>query len=277
LQGQIVKVETGEKIVGAVVTLIISANAQRGPIRSDENGCFRFTELPEGSLTLIVSGTGFRRRQLQVQTLADETTTVGVELSPEGEPIGRIRVESLEVRIADEAVFVIESSGQQLTQQQYLDYTREKVRQISQAQKIDDLRNTWINAITRKKLLTDLQNASVYVDVIADVLGQTAADQFDLLGHLAFDTPLRTRSERATAFLNREARFLQNQPRPTQEVLLALLEKYRAVGIEEISDPRIFRLPPFFEMGQAPGVALRFGSLPALQEKLADLQYRIYS
>ncbi len=111
----------------------------------------------------------------------------------------------------------------------------------------------------------------------ADVLGTTAADQFDLLGHLAFDTPLRTRSERATAFLNREARFLQNQPRPTQEVLLALLEKYRAVGIEEISDPRIFRLPPFFEMGQAPGVALRFGSLPALQEKLADLQYRIYS
>jgi type I restriction enzyme R subunit len=76
------------------------------------------------------------------------------------------------VRIADEAVFVIEGSGQQLTQEQYLDYTREKVRQVSQAQKIDDLRNTWINAATRRKLLTDLQAASVYVDVLADVLGQ---------------------------------------------------------------------------------------------------------
>lgn len=114
------------------------------------------------------------------------------------------------------------------------------------------------------------------MDVIADVIGQSDADQFDLLGHLVFDTPLRTRSERATAFLNREARFIQNQARPAQEVLLALLEKYRAVGIEEISDPRIFRLPPFFEMGQAPGVARRFGSLPVLQEKLANLQNRIY-
>jgi type I restriction enzyme R subunit len=276
IEGHISKVETGEIIVGAAVTLITGPNAQRGPIRSDENGCFRFSELPEGSLTLIISGTGFRRRQLQIQTLADETTTVDVELSPEGEPIGRIRVEGLEVRIADEAVFVIEGSGQQLTQQQYLDYTREKVRQVSQAQKLDDLRNTWINAATRRKLLTDLQAASVYVDVIADVLGQSEADQFDLLGHLTFGTPLRTRSERAAAFINRESRFLQAQPKPAQEVLLALLEKYRATGVDEISDPRIFRLPPFFEMGQAPGVARRFGSLQKLQANLVELQHRIY-
>jgi hypothetical protein len=60
-----------------------------------------------------------------------------------------------------------------------------------------------------------------------------------------------------------------------KEVLLGLGEKYRATGIEEISDPRIFRLQPFIKMGQAPGVARRFGSLPILQEKLADLQRRI--
>jgi type I restriction enzyme R subunit len=276
LEGQITKFETDEMIVGASVTLITGPNAQRGPVRSDENGRFNFTELPEGSLTLIVSGTGFRRRQLQVQTLTDETTTVDIELKPEGEPVGRIRVEGLEVRIADEAIFVIEGTGQQLTQQQYLDYTRDKVRQVSQAQKIEDLKNIWINAVSRRKLLTDLQNDSVYVDVLADVLGQIEADQFDLLGHLTFGTPLRTRSERAAAFMNRESRFLQEQPKPELEVLLALLEKYRATGIEEISDPRIFRLPPFIEMGQAPGVARRFGSLPILQEKLADLQRRIY-
>ncbi len=152
LEGQITKFETGEKIVGAVVTLITGPNEQRGPIRTDENGCFRFELLPEGDLTLIVSGTGFRRKQLQVQTLTDEITTANVELKPEGEPIGRIRVEGLEVRIADEAVFVIEGSGQQLTQRQYLDYTREKVQQISQAKNIDDLRVTWINAQTRRKL-----------------------------------------------------------------------------------------------------------------------------
>jgi len=104
----------------------------------------------------------------------------------------------------------------------------------------------------------------------------TAADQFDLLGHLTFGAPLRTRSERAAAFLNRESRFLKAHSRPAQEVLLALLEKYRATGVDEISDPRVFRLPPFFEMGQAPGVARRFGSPPKLQANLAKLQRRIY-
>ncbi len=107
------------------------------------------------------------------------------------------------MRITDEAVFVIEGSGQQLTQQQYLDYSRDKVRQVSQAQKLDDLRNTWINAATRRILLTDFHAASVYVDVLADVLGQSEADQFNLLGHLTFGTPLRSRSKRAAAFINR--------------------------------------------------------------------------
>jgi len=150
------------------------------------------------------------------------------------------------------------------------------VRQVSQAQKIDDLRNTWSNAVTRRKLLTDLQDASVYVDVIADILGQSEADPFDLLGHLTFGTPLRTRSERAAAFINRDSRFIETHPRPVQEVLLALLEKYRATGVDEISDPRIFRLPPFFEMGQAPGIARHFGSLPKLQANLVKLQRHLY-
>ncbi|MBK5285350.1 MAG: bifunctional phosphoribosylaminoimidazolecarboxamide formyltransferase/IMP cyclohydrolase, partial [Bacteroidia bacterium] len=64
---------------------------------------------------LIASGTGFRRREMRVQILSGETVNAVVELKPEGEAIGRIRVEHLEVRIAEEAVFVIEGSGEQMT------------------------------------------------------------------------------------------------------------------------------------------------------------------
>lgn len=59
-------------------------------------------------------------------------------------------------------------------------------------------------------------------------------------------------------------------------MLLALLDKYRAVGIEEIADARVFRLPPFLEMGQAPGVVRRFGSTERLQQSLRELERRIY-
>ncbi len=277
LEGQVVKEESGEILVGATVTLLTGPNAQRGPIRTDKDGAFRFSDLPEGEMTLIASGTGFRRRQLQVQTLADETITLQVELKPVGQPAGKIRVRGLEVHIADEAVFVIEGSGEQLSQTQYLDYTRTRVRQVSQASKMEELRDLWVNAARRRQFLQDLQQASVYVDVLAEVLGQSEADQFDLLCHLVFDTPLRTRSERATAFLNRESRFLGRHALPAREVILALVEKYRAAGIDEISDPRIFRLSPFREMGQAPGVTRRFGTAANLRRSLDEMQVRIYT
>jgi type I restriction enzyme R subunit len=163
-----------------------------------------------------------------------------------------------------------------MTQKQYLEYTRSKVEQISHARKLDDLRAIWVDTPRRRKLLEDLQMASVYVDVLAEVLGQTEADQFDLLGHLAFNTPLRTRSERATAFINRESRFLSGHKKPAQEVVLALIEKYRAAGIEEINDARVFRVSPFAEMGQAPGVAKRFGSADGLTKAIREIQNRIY-
>jgi type I restriction enzyme, R subunit len=276
IEGNVIKAETNEILVGATITLLTGPNAQRGPIRTDGNGAFRFTELPEGSLGLIASGTGFRRREMQVQVLSDETVNVVIELKPEGEAIGRIRVEHLEVRIAEEAVFVIEGSGEQMTQKQYLEYTRTKIEQVSKAKKLDDLRSIWIDTPRRRQLLEDLQNASVYVDVLAEVLEQTEADQFDLLGHLAFNTPLRTRSERATAFINRESRFLGEHKKPAQDVILALIEKYRAAGIEEINDARVFRVSPFTEMGQAPGVTKRFGSPEKLGETIQQIQQRIY-
>jgi type I restriction enzyme R subunit len=108
-------------------------------------------------------------------------------------------------------------------------------------------------------------------------MGQSDADPFDLLAHLAFDAPIRTRRERAEAFVNRENRFLDRHALPAREVILALVDKYRAAGIEEITDARVFRLPPFLEMGQAPGVVQRFGSTKILQDSLREMQRRIYA
>jgi hypothetical protein len=41
-------------------------------------------------------------------------------------------------------------------------------------------------------------------------------------------------------------------------------------------DGCIFRLPPYLEMGQAPGVVRRFGSTARLQQSLGELERRIY-
>lgn len=277
IDGMVVLAETGVPIHGASVAVLTGPNTQQGPIRTDEAGCFRFSGLPAGQLTVIVSGTTFQRRQLKVGTLADETTTVTVELKPAGQPIGKIRVEGLQVSIAEEAVFMVEKTGQQLTLAEYVDHTTGRVQRAAGVDRLDGLRAIWIDRELRRRFLADLQAASVYVDVLAEVLGQSDADLFDLLAHLAFDAPIRTRCERAEAFMNRESRFLNRLAPPAREVILALVDKYRAAGIEEIADARVFRLPPFLEMGQAPGVVQRFGSTETLQDSLREMQQRIYA
>jgi len=274
LQGTVMHAESGELLVGATVTVLTGPNTQQGPILSDEQGEFRFEHLPAGTLTLIVSGPRFRRRQLKVETLADEAVSLTVELLPEGEPVGRIRVEGLEVTIAEEAVFLVEASGQQLSLQQYLDYTRGKV--VRYAPEWAKLRAVWVDNDQRRAFLDELQRASVHVDVLAEVLGQQEADQFDLLAHIAFARPIRTRSQRATAFTNREQRFMDGHAPAAREVILALLDKYRAWGIEEMADPRVFQLSPFREMGQAVGVSRRFGDAQRLRASLNEMQVRLY-
>jgi type I restriction enzyme R subunit len=274
LEGTVVHAETGDLLVGATVAVLTGPNEQQGPILTDEQGAFRFTHLPAGSLTLVTSGPGFRRRQFKVETLADDTVSLTVDLQPEGERIGKIKVEGLEVTIAEEATFLVEATGQRLSLEAYLDYTRQKV--VSHVPHWTDLRTVWVDPDQRRAFLEDLHRASVHVDVLAEVLGQPEADQFDLLAHITFDQPVRTRSQRATAFTNREQRFVNRHTPNAREVILALLDKYRVGGVEEMTDPRVFRLSPFREMGQAVGVIRRFGDVEHLQATMREMQQRLY-
>jgi type I restriction enzyme R subunit len=246
----------------ASICVVTGPNEQQCPILTDEQGTFRFTHLPAGLLAFVVSGPGFRRRQFKVETLADETASLVVELTPEGERVGKIKVEGLEVTIADEATFLVEATGQQLSLEAYLDYTRQQV--VSHVPDWAKLRAVWVDPDQLHVFLGDLQRASVDVDVLAEVLGQPEADRFDLLAHIAFDQPVRSRSERATAFTNREQRFVDRHTPAAREVILALLDKYRVGGVEEMIDPRVFRLSPFRETGRAVGVIRRFAGAEQL-------------
>ena len=102
-----------------------------------------------------------------------------------------------------------------------------------QAPDRETLRALWSVRDTRQKLLTTLHEASVYPDVLAEVLERSDSDPFDLLGQIAYNSPIRSRSERATAFVNREQRFIEGHGVQAREVILALVDKYRAYGIDE--------------------------------------------
>lgn len=274
LKGTIVHAETGELLVGASVSALIGANQQVGPVRTDDDGNFQFEGLPATTIRLSVRGSSFRPRSVAVETGADATQSVTIELKPAQATPGKIRVRGLEVTIADEATFLVESTGEQLTLAQYLDYTRRKV--VGYVPAWSQLHEVWTDSAQREAFLEELESESIHIEVLADVLAQPKADQFDLLAHIAFEKPIHTRDERADAFINYEQRFLENRSPEAREVILALLDKYRLAGVDEMANPEVFRLSPFREMGQAPGVIQRFGTIENLRQALDEVQRRLY-
>ncbi len=273
LTGHVVHVHTGEPIVGASVSVRTSPNTQQGPIRTDEQGAFSFAGLPAGTVTLITGAPGFVRRELRVATLEGEPVAVEVPLKPARKHKPKIRVQGLEVTIADEAIFIVESTGKQLTLSEYRDYVRGTVLRAAPTMK--SLRDIWVNPRRRRDFLEDLKRADVHPEVLAEVMERPDADAFDLLCHLAFGAPLRSRDERATAFRNREQAFIRRHGERARQTILELLEKYRVAGIEELR-PDVFSVSPFREWGGAYRIQEWFGGVEALGKVLVEMQERIY-
>jgi len=273
LMGHVFHAQSGDRLVGASVSVRIGPNTQHGPIRTDEEGTFAFTGLPAGRVTLIVSAPGFIRQELRIETLADETVTVEIPLKPEREGKGKIRVEGLEVTIADEAIFLIEATGQRLSLSEYRDYTRKQVMRAAPTRRT--LREIWVDPDRRRAFLEDLRRSSIHPEVLAEVLGRPEADIYDLLAHLAFGAPIRTRDERAAAFRNREQAFIHRHSDEARRVILELLEKYRVGGIEQLR-PEIFGVSPFREWGGAVKISHWFGGVDKLGKALDEMQERIY-
>ena len=273
LEGVVFHAETSERIVGASVSVRTGPNTQQGPIRTDAEGRFVFEHLPEGTLTVFVNAPGFVRRELRADTLADETVSLDVPLKPEAKAPGKIRVEGIQVTIADEAVFTIDATGQQLSLEEYRDYARQHVHR--HAPSLGDLRHIWIDSQRRRAFLEDLRRSSIHPELLAEVERHPEADAYDILAHLAFGAPIRTRSERATGFLNREQGFIQIYGDEARQVILELLDKYRVAGIEQL-EPEIFSVSPFREWGGAVKISQRFGGPEGLRQTLQEMRERIY-
>ena len=106
-------------------------------------------------------------------------------------------------------------------------------------------------------------------------MGRTDADAYDILAHLAFGVPIRSRDERVIAFRNREQAFLLQHNENARRVILELLDKYRVGGIEQIRS-EIFSVSPFREWGGAFKIRQWFGGDDGLRKSLDEIRKRLY-
>jgi type I restriction enzyme R subunit len=157
----------------------------------------------------------------------------------------------------------------------FTDYAAEKVRTLYPS--APELRKKWANPAQRSEIITKLAERGVSFDELAETAKQPDADPFDLLCHVAFNAPLRTRRERAQRLREERKDFFEKYGTEAREVLNELIEKYAEYGTAEFVLPGALQVPPISERGNVVEIAQLFGGADKLREAVNQLQTLLYA
>lgn len=195
-------------------------------------------------------------------------------LEPDAPKVRKFYVRGGSVEIAAHVVYELDADGKRLSVVQYTEYAGQSVKTLFRD--VDTLRKAWADPVQRQDVVEALADRGVEFEELAAATGQPDADAFDLLCHVAFGAPVRTRKERADEFRKRHRDFLDQYSGIARDVLEALLVKYSEYGAESFVLPDVLRVPPLSGMGSLPALALEFGGAAELSSAVTSLYSRLY-
>jgi type I restriction enzyme, R subunit len=183
-------------------------------------------------------------------------------------------VDEGQVEIVAHLVYELDPEGKRLRVVKFTDYTADKIRTLYPTAIV--LREQWSDPEQRGDLIKALEERGIDLDHLREVTRQPEADPFDLLCYLAFNAPLRTRSERAAQVRQQQAFFEQYGPLARQ-ILNDLLDKYSAYGLAQFTIPDILKLQPLSSRGTLREITTAFNGPQKLREAVRALQRLIYT
>lgn len=191
----------------------------------------------------------------------------------EGEP-HKYYVDEGEVHVIGEVAYEIDSSGHKHRAIKYTDYTREKVRTMFS--KAADLRSKWGIPEEREAIIEALKDQGVVLEDLVDATKMYDADRFDLLCHVAFNAPIRTRRERAEMLKKGKVDFFEQYGPKAREILNEILDKYIEYGTEQFRIPEILKISPIDKYGNVLEIVKIFGKPEDLKNALVKMQSLLY-
>ncbi len=199
----------------------------------------------------------------------------GEYIADERAPRRKYYVDGGQVEIAAHLVYEFDSDGRQLRVVKFTDYAAEKVRTLYPS--AAEIRERWADPEGRSEIIVRLEERGIDFDELASASNQPEADPFDLLCHLAFNAPLRTRRERADRLRNEKKDFFDRYGPEAQAVLEELLEKYAEHGTAQFVIPDVLKVPPISGHGNVREIAGLFGGPQELREAIHQLQKLLYA
>ncbi len=184
-------------------------------------------------------------------------------------------VDEGQVEIVAHLVYELDADGKQLRVIKYTDYTAEKVRTLYRS--TAEIRHYWADPVGRAEVVSRLEERGIDFERLAEVTNQLEADPFDLLCHIAFNAPLRTRRERAARVRQEEQSFFEHYGPEARVILDELLNKYTEHGTTQFAMPDILKVPPLSEYGNVIEIAEYFGGAQQMREAIWRLQMLLYA
>lgn len=194
---------------------------------------------------------------------------------PPGEPRRKFYVDGGTCEVMGEIVSVLDPDGKLLRTQKITDYTAEKVRTLYTSP--DNLLARWSDLESRNEVLADVQSRGIDFDTLRGVLKAPDSDPLDLLLHIAFQSPLQTKRQRADKLRKAHREFLESFKPEAREILNDILDKYAEGGPGQFTLPDVLELPPINRHGKLPEIVQIFGGADELRSAVDELQHRLYA
>ena len=245
---------------GSATRLFADPSFDGDPVKLTEE------ELKAGGETRVITDTGRPEEEEPFPPMVKEAPT---------EERRKFYFDEGSVEIATYLVYELDPDGKQLRVVRYTDYAAEKVRTLCPT--APELRAQWADPEKRSEIIKRLEERGVSFTELAEVAKQPEADPFDLLCHLAFNAPLRTRRERAQQLRETRKDFFASFGPEARQVLDELLEKYAEHGDAQFTLPDVLRVPPISRHGTVADIVGLFGGPDQLRAAVNELQATLYA
>lgn len=191
---------------------------------------------------------------------------------------GHVRPEKLTVDdgrffVVAEAVQVPDTSTGHLVLTEYGEFVAGRVRSLAGSPTA--LAERWSRQPSREEVLGELSEAGIDIAELVPP-GEDEVDPLDVLLQLAWNVPARTRAERVRHARDNHHAELEARSATARAVLNALMDRYAAHGVDEITSPEVVRMPPISELGSPRDIVEALGGSVTLGSVVDEVQEWIY-
>ena len=178
------------------------------------------------------------------------------------------------VEITADTVYDLDADGKRIRAITYTEYTGQTVRLMFTS--AAELRSKWGHAQERAAIVEALEDKGISLEQLLRVSGKPEADPFDLLCNLAYNSPVRTRRERAERLTQDEKEFFQKFRPEAQQILKEVLRKYVEYGTTQLDDTNVLKISPISNYGNIMEISQFFSGPEHLKQTLGEMQGLLY-